>query len=101
MRKMRRFILRMCSLIRAFALHWYIPWYPVILLADSEGPDQTARMRSLIWAFAVRKCPKHVFTWRGPVLRDLYIRQRYIQEDSLVIFFDAHIPNGKFNYAKV
>ena len=30
-------------------------------LADSEGPDQTARMRSLIWAFAVRKCPKTRF----------------------------------------
>ena len=30
----------------------------MILLADSEGPDQTARMRmrSLIWAFAVRIC---------------------------------------------
>ena len=25
----------------------------MILLADSEGPDQTARMRRLIWAFAV------------------------------------------------
>ena len=23
------------------------------LLADSEGPDQTVRMRRLIWAFAV------------------------------------------------
>ena len=29
-----------------------------ILLADREGPDQTARMRSLIRAFAVRICPK-------------------------------------------
>ena len=26
----------------------------MILLVDSEGPDQTARMRMLIWAFAVR-----------------------------------------------
>ena len=26
----------------------------MILLVDSEGPDQTARMHSLIWAFAVR-----------------------------------------------
>ena len=26
----------------------------MILLADSVGPDQTARMRRLIWAFAVR-----------------------------------------------
>ena len=25
---------------------------------DSEGPDQTVRMRSLIWVFAVRICPK-------------------------------------------
>ena len=25
----------------------------MILLADNEGPDQTARMRRLIWAFAV------------------------------------------------
>ena len=30
----------------------------MILLADSEGPDQTARMRRLIWAFAFRICPK-------------------------------------------
>ena len=30
----------------------------MILLEDSEGPDQTARMRSLIWAFAGRVCPK-------------------------------------------
>ena len=40
-------------LIRAFALNWYILLCPMILLADSEGSDQTARMRRLIWAFAV------------------------------------------------
>ena len=33
----------------------------MILLADSEGPDQTARMRRLIWAFAVRICSKTHF----------------------------------------
>ena len=33
----------------------------MILIADSEGPGQTARMRSLIWAFAVRICPKTFF----------------------------------------
>ena len=37
----------------------------MILLADSEGPDQTARMRSLIWAFAVRKYPKSRFRMAG------------------------------------
>ena len=26
----------------------------MILLADNEGPDQTARMRRLIWAFVIR-----------------------------------------------
>ena len=46
------------SLIRAFALHWYILQCQMIMLADSEGPDQTARMHSLIWAFAVRICPR-------------------------------------------
>ena len=40
----------------------------MILLADSEGPDQTARMRSLIWAFAVRISRIHVFAWHGPYL---------------------------------
>ena len=37
----------------------------MILLADSEGPDQTARMRRLIWAFAVRICTKILFAWRA------------------------------------
>ena len=34
----------------------------MILLADSEGPDQPARMRGLIWDFAVRICPKTRFS---------------------------------------
>ena len=29
------------SIIWAFALHPYILWYPMILLVDSKGPDQT------------------------------------------------------------
>ena len=45
------------SMIRAFALHSYILKYPLILLADSEGPNLTARMCRLIWAFFVRICP--------------------------------------------
>ena len=35
--------------------------HSMTLLADSVGPDQTARMRSLIRAFAVRICPKTLF----------------------------------------
>ena len=39
----------------------------MIVLADSEGPDQTARMRRLIWAFAVRICPKTRFRMALPI----------------------------------
>ena len=38
---------------RAFAVYSYILSYPVSLLGDSEGPDQTARMCTLIWVFTV------------------------------------------------
>ena len=38
----------------------------MIQIADSGGPDQTARMRRLIWAVAVRICPKARFRIRGP-----------------------------------
>ena len=45
----------------------------MILLADYKGPDHTARkgpdqiarMRRLVWAFAVRICPETHFRWRG------------------------------------
>ena len=40
----------------------------MILLADREGPDQTVRMRRLIWAFAVRYARRQVFAWRGLIL---------------------------------
>ena len=40
-----------------FALQSFILWYQ-ILKADIEAPDQTARMRLLIWASSVRICLK-------------------------------------------
>ena len=40
----------------------------MILLADREGPDQSARMRKLIWDFAVRICPKTRFRMARPML---------------------------------
>ena len=43
--------------IRAFSLHTCILLHPMNLLADSEGLDQLARMRRLIWALAVCICP--------------------------------------------
>ena len=39
----------------------------MILLVDSEGPDQTVQMRRLIWAFAVRICPKTHFHMALPI----------------------------------
>ena len=41
-------------MIRAFSFRQNILQYLLIPLADSEGPDQTARMRSLFRAFTVR-----------------------------------------------
>ena len=55
-------ILRMNKVALAFALHSYILLYPIILFAGSEGPDQTAHLRSLIWALAVCICPKDMFS---------------------------------------
>ena len=40
----------------------------MILLADSEDPDQTARMRRLIWVFALRICLKTGFRMVRPIL---------------------------------
>ena len=47
----------------------------MILLADShgEGPDQTARMRRLIWDFAVRLCPKMRFSHGAAHMMFLFI----------------------------
>ena len=45
-----------------FPIPHYILHFLMILQADSESPDQTARMRSLIWAFLVRTCCKDTFS---------------------------------------
>ena len=47
--------------------YMYILHCPMILLADNEGPDQTARMRSLIRASAVRICSKARFRMARPL----------------------------------
>ena len=39
----------------------------MILFVDSKGPDQTARMCSLIWASAVHICPKTLFYMVPPI----------------------------------
>ena len=41
----------------------------MILLAASKGLDQTARMRKLIWSFAVRICQKKRFRMTRPTYR--------------------------------
>ena len=43
----------------------------MILLADSEDPDQTARMYSLIWVFAVGICQKTSFRMARPIFSDM------------------------------
>ena len=45
----------LCSLIWAVSVCLHIIQYPLILLADNEGPDQPALMRRLIRALFVQK----------------------------------------------
>ena len=42
------------------------------LLVDSECPDQTAQKRRLIWAFAVRSCPKKTFSHGAALISKVY-----------------------------
>ena len=61
----------MCSLISAFVdyiycIKWpcnicYLTLWTTCIKADNEGSDQTAQMRSLIWAFVVRIWNKKCF----------------------------------------
>ena len=52
------------SIIRAFAHHSFIQYYPVILLVGREGSDQTAWMCRQIWAVPVCICQRtHFCTW--------------------------------------
>ena len=67
------------SIIGNFALHTLCQ-YPMILLADSEGPHQTPRMRRLISAFAVRG--KYVFAWHCPVFQRFFL----FGESALLVF---------------
>ena len=46
-----------------------LSFHTLILLVDSKGPDQTVRIRSLIWAFAVRI--RHVNAWHNPLFGHL------------------------------
>ena len=48
--------------------HRFILKYRMIQKTDSEGPNQTAHMRSLIRAYAVCICRRNIFTLRGPFL---------------------------------
>ena len=52
---------------------------PMNLFADSEGPDQTARMRSLIWAFAVRLYPRYVFEWKAHIIYDNTVEPQWLK----------------------
>ena len=42
----------------------------MILLADSEDPEQIARMQGLIWTFTVRVYPKTRFYMARPICQE-------------------------------
>ena len=58
----------MCTCIRAYA--------------DSEGPDQTVHLRSLIWAFVVRK--------QNPILKNVSVKSKYPDETK-----NAHVQDDE------
>ena len=72
----------------------------MVLFADSESPSQTARMRRLIRAFAVRICPKTRFCLVRPSVYQRYQRMdvREPQHETWV-----RVRNIQMNekYAKV
>ena len=75
-------IMRQVLLTLVFQL--CIMLYPMIILTDSKGPDQTARMRRLIWAFTVRICPKTRFRMARliyMIIKNIYM----INKDSYMI----------------
>ena len=65
----------------------------MILLEDSECPDQTAPMRRLTWTFAVRLCPKTHFCMARSKLYCVDISQVSLkianEENYLDIFLAA------------
>ena len=52
----------------------YILWCPIILLADTEISEQTARIHRLVRASDIRICPKTRFRMERPTYRFIYIK---------------------------
>ena len=59
----------------------------MILLEDSEGREQTARMRWLIWIFAVRR---QVSAWRGPYDLAVFTLRKHAYPNILKILSPKH-----------
>ena len=59
---------------KVFEIVGHLPYHPIILLADSRGPDQTLQMHRLIWAFAVCICPKTRFCMAPPTFKSEYLQ---------------------------
>ena len=70
----------------------------MILLADSEGPDQTAWMRRLIWAFTVRICSKTRFRLMRAIFHTsaewrAIIRFAVHQESISIYMYQDRVPD--------
>ena len=75
-----------CICVKSHPGHWNILCYQMILFVDNEGPYQTAQMRSLIWAFAVRICPKTCFLMTRLICR--WTAQTQSSKDRFLIDLD-------------
>ena len=74
------------NLIRTFAVHRYILQYPIILQADSEGPDQTAH---IVQSDLGLRCPHlpqiYILTWPGSHILGTKIKEGLLF--SLMLIF--------------
>ena len=71
---------------------------------DSEGPDQTARLRSLIGAFLVRICPKTRFPMTRLISHTVTYLYRYLPCFEITVYyivFENTNKVGKSPYIKV
>ena len=95
---MRKVPSGLCSINTLCSVKWF-------LLADSEGSDQTAHMRRLDWAFAVRICPTTRFRMVGHII--IYfgfdVSRFYLQINSMICWRIAiadlkYEPDHSFSY---
>ena len=97
MRKMHT--LCMCKVSFSFCTpitYAIVNLYQMIQLANSEGPDQTARMRSLIWAFAVHIYPDMFSHGTAKIYIKMKTDEMYLRKCSLSRAWKSAVTSAQY-----